>query len=110
MMVVEPTARAVTFPSVTVAMLVLDDDHVTVLYVALSGDIVADSSTVSPAWNVMDVMLSLIEETATSVGFLLQAALMVSNNNRIEKTEKKGLDLQTFNLYSFIEIMMFNVN
>ncbi len=47
-MVVEPTARAVTSPSVTVAILVLDDDHVTVLSVALSGDTVAVSSTVSP--------------------------------------------------------------
>ena len=64
MIVVEPVDLAVTKPdALTVATLVLLEDHETLLSVALDGDTVADSCFVSPSVKVTDVLLSEMLET-----------------------------------------------
>ena len=66
--VAEPTFTAVTTPSLTVAMLASDVDHVTVLSVASDGETVAVRVTVSPTFSAAVVLLRDTEVTETWAG------------------------------------------
>ena len=73
-MVAEPTFTAVTTPSLTVAMLASDVDHVTVLSVASDGETVAVRVTVSPAFRVAVVLSRVIDETSVGSTVTSQVA------------------------------------
>ena len=77
--VAEPAAFAVTTPlDETVATVVLLDDHVTALLVALLGETVSVSSYVSPAVNDNDVgdMATPVTETAEDFTVTVQVAVL----------------------------------
>ena len=65
-MVAVPALIPFTFPSLTVAMDVLEEVQVTVLSVALSGLTVAERVSSSPSVKVMEVLSKEMEVTATS--------------------------------------------
>ena len=64
-----PGLRAVTLPPSTEATSDGDDDQLTVWFVALEGDTVAEIVSLSPSTSVIEVLLRLTPDTAIVVGF-----------------------------------------
>ena len=66
---VSPTPKAIIVPPLTVATFSSADDHVTFLYVALSGATVAVTLSVSPSFNVTSLLSSVTDcSFTTSIG------------------------------------------
>ena len=72
----EPALTAVTLPFDTVATLVLEDDHVTVLFVALPGLTVAVNVSDAPICSVSELLFKVTEVTAIGLTVIKHVAVL----------------------------------